>query len=371
MARLLVVTWSGSGNQPPAIGLAQELRARGHHVTFAGYERQRGTFERRGFAFRVLARAEAGYPAQPPPEGWLAVLLDAVWACPAHLEDVPELVHSGGYDAVVVDCLMFGALAALEHTGVPTAVLVHSAPGALVPRGGEGERFQLPAVNEVRAAAGCPPVAGLQDTWGPFHVLCATIPELDPVPGPYGYVGPIFEHQPSSGWTYRDERPLVLAGFSTGPAWDQRGRIERTVRALAGAPVRLLVTTSVADVHGITVPDNAELVAQLPHDEVLPHAALTVTHAGHGTVCASLAHGVPLLCLPNAADQPALAERLGELGAGRVLDGEAPATDIRASVLDMLAGRSYADAAARLAVRIAATPGRSRAADAVERMIPG
>ena len=37
MARVLFVTWGGGGNQPPAIGIAQELRDRGHKVVFAGY----------------------------------------------------------------------------------------------------------------------------------------------------------------------------------------------------------------------------------------------------------------------------------------------------------------------------------------------
>lgn len=369
MAQLLFLTWSGAGNQSPAIGLAQELRDRRHNITFAGYANQRATFERRGFEFRVLERAEARYPAQPPPEGWLAVLVENVWACREHLDDVRDLLRTNEYDAVVVDCLMFGALAALEGSGIPTTVLVHSAPGALMPPGGDGERFLLPAVNGVRAAAGHSPAGSLWDAWHEFPALYATIPELDPLTGPHEYVGPIFERQPPAGWTPSGDAPLVLASFSTGPAWEQRGRIERTLDALAGEPCRVLVTTSVADVTGLRVPDNAELVPHVPHDEVLPHAVLTITHAGHGTVCASLAHGVPMLCLPNpGADQFALADHLTELGAGRALDGEASTVDIREGAREMLANPAYTKAAAGLADSIAARPGRRLAAERVERL---
>ena len=35
MARILFITWDGGGNQPPAIGMAQELKRRGHTVIFA------------------------------------------------------------------------------------------------------------------------------------------------------------------------------------------------------------------------------------------------------------------------------------------------------------------------------------------------
>ena len=57
---------------------------------------------------------------------------------------------------------------------------------------------------------------------------------------------------------------------------------------------------------GLEVPENAVVVRHVPHGEVPPGAAATVTHGGHGTVAASLAHGVPLVCLPvpRIADQP-------------------------------------------------------------------
>lgn len=37
MARWLLLTWGGGGNQPPMIALAQALEARGDAVTVAGY----------------------------------------------------------------------------------------------------------------------------------------------------------------------------------------------------------------------------------------------------------------------------------------------------------------------------------------------
>ncbi|MFG2085012.1 MULTISPECIES: glycosyltransferase [unclassified Spirillospora] len=68
---------------------------------------------------------------------------------------------------------------------------------------------------------------------------------------------------------------------------------------------------------------------------------------------------VPMVCLPNlAADQPALAHRVAELGAGIVLDG-APATpsDIAGAVRTVLGDTAYRDNARRLAEVIKAAPG--------------
>jgi len=361
MARWLLLTWDGAGNQTPMTALAQALAARGDAVTVAGYGHQRDRFA--AFAFRTLPRAAARYPAAPPPEGWMAVLPETVWACADHVSDLDDLLAEAAYDGVVADCLMFGALAALETRATPCTVLVHSAPGALAPPGGEMDALLLPAVNAVRAGLGRPPLAALRDAWAPFRVACTSVPELDPLPAPpgYAYVGPLTPARSPSGrrspWPDADPRPLVLASFSTGPAWDQTSRIQRTLDALAGRPYRVLATTALAT--GLRVPANANAPAWLPHTEVLPHAAATVTHAGHGTVAASLAHGVPLVCLPNpAADQPALARRVAGLGAGVALDGEtATAEEIAEAVRTVTEDPSYAKAAGAVAERIAAAPG--------------
>lgn len=377
MSNFLFVTWPGAGNQTPAIGLAAALRARGHTITFAGYADQRPRFEALGFGFRVLPGAQQLWPKEPPPD-WMPVLVDVVWACPRHLADLPELLAEGSSDGVVIDCLMFAALAAAEATTVPTAVLVHSAPGALAPPGGGQERLMLEAVNAVRSAAGRPEIDRVWDAWLPFLTLCTSVPELDPlaaaVPAPFEFVGPIAEPAPASGWRgpwpADDPRPLVTASFSTGQAWDQVSRIRRALEALDDGRHRLLVTTGVTDASGLTVPGDAVLVDHLPHAEILPASAVTVSHAGHGTVAASLAAGVPMVNLPNpAADQPALAAQVARLGAGIALDGEtATAADVADAVGKVLADPGYTDAARRLADVIAAAPGPAGAADRLERL---
>ena len=135
MPRFTFLTWSGAGNQAPAIGTAQALRERGHQVMFAGYEVQRELFAARGFHFTPLETASRGWRDEPP-ENMVHILVECVWASDQHLADVEQVISDSRPDVMVVDCLMFGSLAALENEDVPTAVLVHSAPGALLPPGG-------------------------------------------------------------------------------------------------------------------------------------------------------------------------------------------------------------------------------------------
>ena len=87
----------------------------------------------------------------------------------------------------------------------------------------------------------------------------------------------------------------------------------------------------------------------------------------HGTVTASLAHGVPIAGLPYpAADQPFLAARIQALGAGLAMDGDSIPAIIRSAVRDLLDQPSFREAAARLAKAIRLAPGAAGAADVLE-----
>lgn len=380
MARVTILSWNGAGNQPPAIAIARTLRQRGHDVTFAGYAGQRLLFEGHGFPFMLLEKSSAHW-RDAAPEHMLEVKTSSAWASMDHLHDVDHVAARTEPDVVVVDCLMFGALAALENKSIPTAVLVHSAPGALVPPGGVFEKNLIGRVNKVRAAAGRRQIDRLWDAWESFPAFSNSIRLLDPLAGDlprsFAFVGPLVEPPLPSDWeppwSAADARPLVLASFSTGPYWDQSSRIRRTLEALANRSYRVLVTSSGADAGSAALPANALVVKHAPHATVMPHASITVTHAGHGTVVTSLAHGVPLLCLPNrAADQPALAAQITRLGAGGMLDGDAATPEEIGVEVDRIVGdRSYSDAARRLATVISTMPGVAAAVRGLEQLAGG
>ena len=380
MSRYLFFTWNGAGNQPPTVGLAQELRLRGHDVVFAGNASQRARFEKHGFRFAALEGSdEAAVKARRDGDMDRFGVSAILW-CTPQLREVPELFTGENADALVVDCMMFAALAAAEVAGLPAAVLVHSAPGALFrPNAAMGDQF-VPELNALRTALGLTSVDRAWDAWREMPVIVTSIRQLDPpveeVPASFHYVGPIFEQLPVATerfpLTDGDDRPVVLVSFSTSPGdlQGQRSRLERTLTALASTPCRVLATVSDVDMRGLDVPHNAILVRHLPHSQILPQVAVTVTHAGHGTTIASLTHGVPLVCLPQPTrppDQAVLAARVQALGAGRALDGdEATPADIAAAVQDAMTEPSYRERAAALADFIRTMPGSAGAATIVE-----
>jgi UDP:flavonoid glycosyltransferase YjiC (YdhE family) len=365
LARFLFLTWNGSGNQPPAIALAQELESRGHDAIFAGYEDQRALLTGKGFEFLPFSLSASKWAEVS--EITLPAGIEYMLATSDHMSDVPEAAERTAADLLIADCMMFGALAAAELADIPAVNYVHHPPGAAFAPGSPIEAMLLPPTNGIREKAGLAPVSSAWEAWGRLPTFSCTIKELDPlseqVPATFEYHGPYFERMPPSGWVspWRadDTRPLVLVSCSQGQVWDQTSRIQNTLDGLADTPCRVLVTAGPTDIAPLRVPENAIVVERIPHLEVMSQVSVLVTHAGHGTVAVALAHGVPIVALPNAgSDQSAIAKRVERLGAGIALDGDAAtAAEIGAAVSRVLSRSSFAASAGLLAERIARAPG--------------
>ena len=110
-------------------------------------------------------------------------------------------------------------------------------------------------------------------------------------------------------------------------------------------------------------PANAVLLAHAPQLALLTRAAVFVTHAGMNSAMEALWHGVPMVCAPQAAEQPIIARRVVNLGAGERLRRFEPAA-IRAAVERVLAGE-HRERARALGAGLQACGGVREAADAV------
>jgi MGT family glycosyltransferase len=206
----------------------------------------------------------------------------------------------------------------------------------------------------------------------------ATLRSLDPVQrGPaWHHVGPLAPAGPHRQaavlpWSTDASEPLVLVSLSTLTAYgDQTPALQAILDALAATGLRVLVTTGPAvSAVKLRAPRNAAVFSFLPHAHVMPAVSACVTHAGHGTVTAALANGVPLVCRPNpAADQPYLARRIAELGAGLSVPTDAGPDHVRWAVERVLSEPSFRAEAHRLAAEAAAAPGVAGAAEILERL---
>ncbi len=371
---VLCVTWDGAGNMPPLLGVARRLSADGVRVRVLGHRRSQEWVESTGSSFVPYAAThDLDSTIGLPPEEELSFVWEKLWFSAAVAEDVAVQLQHEPADVVVADHMLAGAFCAAEQAGVPVVALFHQ-PWSLFHTGPWADiwRSAGPLVAAMRDSLGLSDVAEPQDLWTGVPVLVASVSELGlPVPPPADvhHVGWVAEHPPHapSGPTPLPpgDAPLILIAHSTSQM-GQAPVLNAVLEGLADLPVRVLATTGPAvDPASLEAPPNASVVEYLPHELVLGDTAVVVTHAGHGTTLAALAHGVPMVCLPMGRDQFLLAQRVEELGVGvQLAPGWSP-EDVAGAVRTVLGEPRYADAARRMADGIAGYGGVGAAADVV------
>ncbi|GII76529.1 glycosyl transferase [Sphaerisporangium rufum] len=410
----LFATWSGGGAVPPTLSVARALRDRGHDVRVLADRSLHDEVTAAGVrpvAWTTAPQGDITDPAKDiirdfearTPLGAFARLRDRIACGPAadYARDTMAELRARRADVLVADFTLLGALTAGEAAGVRVASLGTTlypipSPGAppfgpgLAPAGGPLGRLRdrvlmkvivtpwakgLPPLNAARAAHGLPPVKSVVDAFGRADRFLVLSPRALDYPGRrfparVRHVGPRLDDPAWAGELELPggQAPLALVGLSS-TYMNQRAPLERIARALGTLPVRGLMTTGPAvDPATIPAPGNVLVTASAPHRAALRHAAVTITHAGHGTVVKSLAAGVPLVCVPLGRDQAEVARRVEIAGAGVVMRRSASPRAIARTVGRVLDDPSYRRQAGRLAAEIAAETSTDRAVIELEEL---
>lgn len=186
----------------------------------------------------------------------------------------------------------------------------------------------------------------------------------------YTFVGPCVDPRPEQGgWDgpAGDRRVLLVALGSTFT--DQPDFFRACVEAFGGSDWHVVMAIGQhVDPAGLgPVPPNVELHRFVPQVAVLERASAFVTHAGMGSTKEGLAAGVPLVAVPQAADQFPNAERIAELGVGRHLPLDQATPDaLREAVEQLTVDPRVAARLAEVRTQIEAEGGAAAAADLVE-----
>lgn len=104
-------------------------------------------------------------------------------------------------------------------------------------------------------------------------------------------------------------------------------------------------------------PDHVHIRNFIPQAQLLPSCDLVATHCGSGSMLGALGAGLPLLALPQGADQFLNSERLLLAGAGLVLNpAEVTVLSVREAARVLLRDSGPREAARRIQTEIAAMP---------------
>jgi UDP:flavonoid glycosyltransferase YjiC (YdhE family) len=371
--RVLCSTTPMDGVFGPFIPLGRALVDAGHELVVASGANLRSRVEENGLEF-----AELGLPAM---DGAIAAMAD------------PDVKAAPPGDRIRFPAAMFGAvhpaaklpaLRALSESR-PFDLIIHppvdvSGPLLAAALGlpsacyGFGQPFD-PAVVAAMAARSRPlwELSELQpDRYGGIYrgvYLDPRPPMLrgpETVPAEHG-TRPIRPEipgnpaAPSPAWVDALGRhPVVYVSLGTAPLFNQPEKFAPLLAGLTGEAVDVVVT--VGDLNDPAafgeLPATVHVEKWLSLSPLLPRCDAVLCHAGTGTTLAALAAGLPLVLVPQGADQFDNARACERAGAARILMPDQVIPDaVRDAVRTVLQDDSSERAAARaLAAEIAAMP---------------
>jgi UDP:flavonoid glycosyltransferase YjiC (YdhE family) len=165
-------------------------------------------------------------------------------------------------------------------------------------------------------------------------------------------------------------RPVPTVYVSLGTLHQSREVFVAILEGLRDEDLEIIVTTG-ADADPSELgpqPDNVHVEGFIPQAALLPRCDLVINQGGTA-ILPILAHGLPLLIVPQAANQFHNAEACVAAGVGRsLLPSEVNAEAVRAAVRALREDRGYGERARALAREIEAMPGPEHGVRLLERL---
>jgi UDP:flavonoid glycosyltransferase YjiC (YdhE family) len=380
--RFLFSVQPAASHLQPLVPVGRELLNRGHEVAivcsrpFCGVVRE--------FGFKAIpagldwlrAEAEKFFPQlRPLPSqeryGWI---LSNVYGDRAARRLIPELLDlcaSLRPDVVLRDQMEFASWLVAEKLNIP-----HVSYGYGLGFLEADQKIVGPKLSQLRSELNLLPDDNLSTIFRHLRLEFAPRSYLGKATN-----GPCVTHfirarindcpsnTPSPDWIgHLGRRPVVVA--TLGNTYNRTpGIFETIIAALAREPIDLILMIGRnrrREDFG-RVPANVRIEQYVPLSLLLPHADVTICHAGYNTIFTSVAAGTPLVLIPIDSDQPAGALRCTQLGLGLRLDSrQLRLDDLRDAVRQVLVDARYRRAVADFRRELEALPGAAHAASLLE-----
>lgn len=402
-----VLSYKGTGHLNPFIALSRELVNRGHRVTFFQTPDLEPRVRQAGLEFVPVGRGRS--PEERRTESAGAIMSEiaalrygvkrVVGDMGMSLRETPGALTQAGVDALIIDEIALAGPTIAQMLDLPYFLISTSVPhnfGWSVPNlsGSSPSSFfsrlqnsllQLSVLemrgpvhwrlDEFRRKAGLGPVREMGKVF-PELAHIAQLPRAMDFPrstlSNFYYTGPFVDENARPPvdfpWDRLDGRPLIYA--SLGTAKNKQVEIFHLI-AEASKDFDLQLVISLGgrgdpEMYG-NLPGSPLVVRDAPQLELLKMAKIVITHGGLNTAMEALMEGKPMIAIPMAYDQPAVAARLEWLKVAEVLPAnELSVERLRLALSKVFSNASYRNAAKELQASLHCARGLERAANLIE-----
>lgn len=347
MARVLVVITPAEGHVNPSLGLITELVKLGEDVVYVCVEEYRSRIEQTGAKVMTYPFAEDAFSHEPTlkplayrhPYQFLHMVTCGI--IPRMIPEVLRLIEHETFDYLIYDSLMgWGGQILAEKLGIPYVCTIASFASVEPASLDDGEdintrelyeaimnkakeiattyKVSLPAVEEMMAHN-----AQLNIVYTSRYFQ----PRAEELQDRFLFTGSSIiprEDAPEFPFHLLRERHTKTVYISMGTILNKNLEFYKLCfDALKDQAVNVVLSSGkYTDITSIEemIPENFIVKPYVAQIEILQHADVFVTHAGMNSVSEALYFDVPLVMIPMTSDQPFVAGRVKELGAGIVLD---------------------------------------------------
>lgn len=407
-----VLSFTGTGHLNALIGLAQELRQRGHRVTFFEKPKIEDRVRQAGLEFFAIGDRISPFkksrPTVPGPS-WLSELslLRFNLARISHdlktyLDEIPPALIRTEVNVLLINEIALTGPTLAQLLGLPYVIVSTSVPHNFGWRAYpwfsgykysaswlseiHGAFLEVSAVhahgpirrvlNRYRRNLGLGPVEEVERLYPALAQItqlprCLDLPRSN-LPANFHYTGPFRKETSRPAvdfpWHRLDGRPIIYA--SLGTTRNVQPHVFRMIaEACQDLDLQLVISLggrfdpdSFAD-----LPGNPLITRYAPQLELLKLAKVVITHGGPNTVFESLIEGKPMVAIPLAYDQPAISASLARLNIAEVLPVMRLSADrIRTAVRKVLYSPEYRESAVKLQTKLQSLRGVERAAELIE-----
>ncbi|MFF1287399.1 macrolide family glycosyltransferase [Bacillus thuringiensis] len=340
MANVLVINFPGEGHINPTLAIVSELIQRGETVVSYCIEDYRKKVEATGAEFRVFENFlsqinimervnEGGSP--------LTMLSHMIEASERIVTQIVEETKEEKYDYLIYDnhfpvgriianILQLPSVSSCTTFAVNQYINFHDGQ----------ELRQVDEMNPLYQSC----LAGMERWNKQYGMKCNSMYDIMNHPGDITIVYTSKEYQPRSDVfdeSYKFVGPSIATRKEVGSFPTEDLKNEKVIFISMGtvfneqpalyekcfeafkdvdATVVLVVGKKINISQFENIPKNFKLYNYVPQLEVLQHADVFVTHGGMNSSSEALYYGVPLVVIPVTGDQPFVAKRLTEVGAG-------------------------------------------------------